>query len=92
MIHEIKAPTGYLLSPQTHKISISEDLDVIEIKASNSPKIGHVDFSHNAGMMDDAVYVSKTGDSNDLILWAVVSGLTLTIMSGIVCSKRKERK
>lgn len=92
LIHEIKAPTGYLLSPQTHKISISEDLDVIEIKASNSPKIGHVDFSHNAGMMDDAVYVSKTGDSNDLILWAVVSGLTLTIMSGIVCSKRKERK
>lgn len=37
IIHEIEAPTGYILSNKSYPVSISEDGDVIEITAENKP-------------------------------------------------------
>lgn len=37
IIHEIEAPTGYILSNKSYLVSISEDGDVIEITAENKP-------------------------------------------------------
>lgn len=37
VVHEIEAPTGYILSNKSYPVSISEDGDVIEITAENKP-------------------------------------------------------
>ena len=37
VVHEIEAPTGYILSDESYPVSISEDGEVIEITAENKP-------------------------------------------------------
>ena len=37
IIHEIEAPTGYILSDESYPVTVSEDGDVVEITAVNKP-------------------------------------------------------
>ena len=37
VVHEIEAPTGYILSDESYPVTVSEDGDVVEITAVNKP-------------------------------------------------------
>ena len=37
IVHEIEAPTGYILSDESYPVKISEDSEIIEISAKNKP-------------------------------------------------------
>lgn len=92
IVKEIKAPRGHLLSPVMHEIVILEDKAVIEINAVNEPKIGYVEFVHNAGMMEKGIYVPvipKTGDENALRIWLIVGLVSALYVITYMCIEKR---
>lgn len=45
IVHEIKAPDGYVLSDKSYPVTVSDDGDVIEITAENKPGTGTVEIT-----------------------------------------------
>ena len=70
VVHEIEAPTGYILSDESYPVTVSEDGDVVEITAVNKPitvEISKRDIYGNE--LEGAEMVLENADGETVDKW-----------------------
>ena len=84
IVREIAAPTGYILSKENYSVTISEDGEIIEISAKNTPitvEISKRDVHGNELIGAEMEFINSDGETVDK--WTsdgtnhVISGLSI---------------